>query len=84
MERNTLRRLFDFADYSRIDSVGVDVLAGLHVSLANKGRKISGINVDQNIKNVFLMMRLITMFEHSYTESQAIVNLRGGEENPNE
>ena len=84
MERNTLRRLFDFADCRRIDSVGVGVLAGLHVSLANKGGKIGVINVGQNIKNVFLMMRLITMFAHFHTESQAIVNLQGGEGNPNE
>ena len=64
---------------SRIDSVGVGVLAGLHVSLTGKGKKIGVINVGANIKNMFLMMRLITMFEHFHTESEAIVNLRAGE-----
>lgn len=71
--------LFDFAECSRIDSIGVGVLAGLQVSLAGKGRKIGVINVGENINNVFMMMRLITMFEQFHTESHAIVNLRGGE-----
>ena len=29
--------LFDFAGVSRIDSVGIGVLAGLHVSIAHRG-----------------------------------------------
>ncbi len=71
--------LFDFAECSRIDSVGIGVLAGLHVSIAGKGKKIGVVNVGNNIKNFFLMMKLITMFDHFNTESEAIVNLRIGE-----
>lgn len=71
--------LFDFSDCSRIDSVGIGVLAGLHVSIMRKNRKIGVINVGNNIKNIFLMARLITMFDHFNTESEAIVNLRVGE-----
>ena len=71
--------LFDFAECSRIDSIGIGVLAGLHVSTMRKRRQVGVINVGNNIKNLFLMARLITMFDHFSTESEAIVNLRRGE-----
>lgn len=72
--------IFDFADCSRIDSFGLGVLFGLHVSVARKGGKVAVINVGANIKNMFVMAKLITMFEHFHTESEAIINLRDGEE----
>ena len=68
--------LFDFADVSRIDSVGIGVLAGLQVSIAQKGGQVGIINVSDNIRNTFVMAKLITTFKHFPTEDEAIVNLR--------
>ena len=71
--------LFDFAGVSRIDSVGIGVLAGLHVSIAHRGGRVGVINISDNISSTLVMAKLITMFKHFKNEGEAIVNLRDGE-----
>ena len=56
--------LFDFAGVSRIDSVGIGVLAGLHVSIAHRGGRVGVINISDNISSTFVMAKLITTFKH--------------------
>ena len=68
--------LFDFASVSRIDSIGIGTLAGLYVSIAQRGGQVGIINVSNNIRHVFAMARLITMFKHFNSESEAVANLR--------
>ena len=68
--------VFDFADVSRIDSVGIGVLAGLHVSIAQRGGRVGIINISNNIRDTFVMAKLITTFKHFISENEAIVNLR--------
>ena len=68
--------LFDFAGVSRIDSVGIGVLVGLHVSIAQRGGQVGIINISKNISNPFVMAKLITTFKHFNSENEAIVNLR--------
>ena len=68
--------LFDFADCPRIDSAGVGILLGLHVSIAQKGGTIGVTNLSNSINNYFVMAKLITVFKHFDSENEAIVNLR--------
>ena len=67
--------LFDFADVSMMDSSGLGTLVGTHVSIARKGGRIGVINVGTNIKNLIVMGRLITIFEHFDSEDEAIAGL---------
>jgi anti-sigma B factor antagonist len=68
--------LFDFADVSRMDSSGLGTLIGLHVSVARKGGRIGVINVSNNINNLLVIGRLITIFEHFDSENDAIAELQ--------
>ena len=68
--------LFDFADVSRMDSSGLGTLIGLHVSVARKGGRIGVVNVSDNINNLLVIGRLITIFEHFDTEAAAIADLQ--------
>jgi len=68
--------VFDFAGVPRIDSVGIGVLAGLHVSIVHRGERVGVINVSDNISSTLVMAKLITMFKHFKNENEAIVNLR--------
>ena len=67
--------LFDFADVSRIDSVGIGVLTGLHVSIAHRGGQVGVINISDNISSTLVMAKLITIFKHFKNEDEAIANL---------
>lgn len=68
--------VFDFADCPRIDSSGIGTLAGLHVSIAQKGGVIGVTNLSNSIKSSLVMAKLVTMFQHFNSENEAIVNLR--------
>ena len=68
--------LFDFADCLWIDSSGVGVLAGLHVSIAQRGGVIGITNLSTSLKSYLVMAKLITAFKHFNNENEAIVNLR--------
>ena len=68
--------VFDFADVSRIDSVGIGALVGLHVSIAQRGGQVGVINLSKHIRNTFVIAKLITTFRHYNSEDEAIVNLR--------
>jgi anti-anti-sigma factor len=68
--------LFDFADVSRMDSSGLGTLIGLHVSVARRGGRIGVINVSNNINNLLVIGRLITIFEHFDSENDAIAELQ--------
>ena len=68
--------LFDFESVSRIDSVGIGVLVGLHVSITQKGGQIGVINLSKSMGNTFVMAKLITTFIRFKNEDEAIVNLR--------
>lgn len=68
--------LFDFADVSRMDSSGLGTLIGLHVSVARKSGRIGVINVSNNINNLLVIGRLITIFEHFDSEADALAALQ--------
>ena len=68
--------VFDFGDVPRIDSVGIGVLAGLHVSIAQRGGEVGIINISDHIRSTFVMAKLIVTFKHFNSENEAIVNLR--------
>ena len=69
--------LFDFADVTRMDSSGLGTLIGLHVSVARKSGRIGVINVSNNINNLLVIGRLITIFEHFDSEGEALAALQG-------
>lgn len=71
--------LFDFSHIPRIDSVGIGALAGLHVSIAQRGGQAGVVDLSHSISSIFVKVKPITMFQHFNTENEAIVNLRGGE-----
>ncbi len=68
--------VFDFAGVSRIDSIGIGALVGLHVSIAQRGGQVGIINISKSIRNTFVMAKLITTFRHFNSEDEAIINLR--------
>ena len=69
--------VFDFGDVPRIDSVGIGVLAGLHVLIGQRGGEVGIINISNHIRNTVVMAKLITTFKHFNSENEAVANLRG-------
>lgn len=68
--------LFDFTDCAKMDSSSIGALVGLHVSIAQKGGEIGVINLSNGIKNSFVTVKLINIFKHFNSETEAIANLQ--------
>lgn len=67
--------LFDLGEVTRIDSSGLGTLVATQVTVARKGGRAAIINIGENIQNLLVMGRLITVFESYDSEEEAIVGL---------
>ena len=68
--------LLDFAQVTRMDSIALGVLIGLHVSIARVSGRIELINVNQFVHKMLVMARLTTVLERFEGETEAIASLQ--------
>ena len=59
-----------------IDSSGVAALASGHMTATNRGGQLKLCNLTQKLKDVFVIMRLHTVFDSYETEAEAIASAR--------
>ena len=68
--------ILNMAEVPGIDSSGVAALASGHMTATNRGGELKLCNLTQKLKDVFVIMRLHTVF-HSYaSEAEAIASAR--------
>ena len=67
--------ILNMQDVPAIDSSGVAALASGHLTAANRGGKLKLSNLTQKLKDVFVIMRLHTVFESYETEADAIASV---------
>jgi anti-sigma B factor antagonist len=69
--------ILDMAGVPSIDSSGVAALASGHMTAANRGGRLKLSNVTQKLRDVFVIMRLHTVFESYDTEDDALASVGG-------
>jgi anti-anti-sigma factor len=69
--------ILNMADVPSIDSSGVAALASGYMTAANRGGHLKLSNLKQKLKDVFVIMRLDTVFEWYDTEDEAIASVSG-------
>jgi anti-sigma B factor antagonist len=83
--RNAIRVAFDtgartvilnMADVPSIDSSGVAALASGHMTATNRAGHLKLCNLTQKLKDVFLIMRLNTVFDSYASEAEAIASVK--------
>ena len=67
--------LFNFADVSMMDSIGLGALVDAHRRATRRGGRIGVINVGKNIRQLLVITKLILILEHFDSEARAIANL---------
>jgi anti-sigma B factor antagonist len=75
-ERGATTVILNMQDVPSIDSSGVAALASGHMTAANRGGKLKLSNLTQKLKDVFVIMRLHTVFESYATEAEAIASVK--------
>ena len=69
---DTPRILINFEHVNRVDSSGLGVLMGARAAIARKKGRIGVINVSKQIKNLVVLSRLVSLFEHFDNETVAV------------
>lgn len=69
------RILINFEHVNMIDSSGLGALMEARARAARKQGRIGVINVGKHIKNLVVLSRLVSMFEHYDDEDAAILGL---------
>ena len=67
--------ILNMADVPGIDSSGVAALASGHMTATNRDGHLKLCNLTQKLKDVFLVMRLNTVFDSYATEAEAIASV---------
>ncbi len=72
---DTPRILINFGKVNKIDSAGLGALLDARAMTKRKNGRIGVINVGTNIRNILVMTRIITEFEHFDNEADAVAAL---------
>jgi anti-sigma B factor antagonist len=68
--------ILNMADVPGIDSSGVAALASGHMTAANRDGQLKLCNLTQKLKDVFVIMRLNTVFDSYASEAEAIASVK--------
>ena len=68
--------ILNMMDVPGIDSSGVAALASGHMTATNHGGHLKLCNLTQKLKDIFLIMRLHTVFESYDSEAAAIASAK--------
>ena len=71
----TPRILINFANVNKVDSSGLGALMEARAMAHRKNGRIGVINVGKNIRNLLVMSRIVSEFEHFDSEDDAIAAL---------
>jgi anti-sigma B factor antagonist len=66
------RLLLNMSDVQRLNSMAIGVLMRGYMNYKNRGGEIKLCGLGKNVKDVFIMTKLIMVFDHHDTEEHAI------------
>lgn len=68
--------LLDLGHVAWMDSSGLGVLVSGHTSLAREGGRMAILNATKKINELFIITKLITIFETFTSEDEALASLK--------
>ena len=71
----TPRVLINFENVNKVDSTGLGALMEARAMATRKDGRIGVINVGKNIKNLLILSRIVSLFEHYDNEDAALAAL---------
>ena len=74
---DTPRILINFEQVNRIDSSGLGTLMEAYAAASRKQGRVGVINVGKHIRNLIVLSRVVSLFEHFDSENAAVAGLSG-------
>jgi len=68
--------LIDLSDVPWMNSSGVGILISAYTSMKNAGAQVKFLNINERVKSILMVTKLLTVFESYYSKEDALASFR--------
>ena len=76
VESGTKKLLIDLSDVPWMNSSGVGILISAYTSMRNAGAQVKFLNINERVKSILMVTKLLTVFESYYSREDALASFR--------
>ena len=76
IDEGAKKLLIDLSDVPWMNSSGVGILISAYTSMKNAGANVKFLNINERVKSILMVTKLLTVFESYYNESDALASFR--------
>lgn len=76
IDEDVNKLLIDLSDVPWMNSSGVGILISAYTSMKNAGANVKFLNINERVKSILMVTKLLTVFESYYSEADALASFR--------
>ena len=77
IEAGEKKLLIDLSAVPWMNSSGVGILISAYTSMKNAGASVKFLNINERVKSILMVTKLLTVFESYYSREDALASFRG-------
>jgi anti-sigma B factor antagonist len=77
IEEGKKKLLVDLSAVPWMNSSGVGILISAYTSMKNAGAQVKFLNINERVKSILMVTKLLTVFESYYNREDALASFRG-------
>jgi anti-sigma B factor antagonist len=77
IEEGVSKLLIDLSDVPWMNSSGVGILISAYTSMKNANAQVKFLNINERVKSILMVTKLLTVFESYYSKEDALTSFRG-------
>lgn len=74
IEEGCKKLLVDLSDVPWMNSSGVGILISAYTSMKNAGAAVKFLNINERVKSILMVTKLLTVFESYYSRDDALAS----------
>lgn len=76
LEQGVTKLLVDLSAVPWMNSSGVGILISAYTSMKNGGAAVKFLNINERVKSILMVTKLLTVFESYYSREDALASFR--------
>jgi anti-sigma B factor antagonist len=76
VEEGVKKLLIDLSDVPWMNSSGVGILISAYTSMKHSGAQVKFLNINERVKSILMVTKLLTVFESYYNREDALASFR--------
>ena len=76
IDEDVKKLLIDLSAVPWMNSSGVGILISAYTSMKNSGAAVKFLNINERVKSILMVTKLLTVFESYYSEQDALASFR--------